>query len=298
MIESDPVQKDEFKHFCKPALSHSHPLQSPSSPSTTTTHHPPPLLSHSQGSNFLLITLPSEVWFHVATFFNARDMLNVSGLSRAWRCLSLDDVLWKALYERRFGKLTQILIPPLLSWKDFYAAHKIYKGGWDTACMGRMLVTRERHTVSHGGDFLGSYQCVRGAIPVSSGICYWEISIDRLCIHQTGFHVVIGAIPSSFNYWHTYLSCNGGWGYLADGRKSHNSGNGEAYGSKYVEGDIIGVLVDMNAHSITFFRNGVSQGVAFNNVYGVVYPGVSLLTGGQRVSMVKVENLKFPYRSK
>ncbi len=42
--------------------------------------------------------------------------------------------------------------------------------------------------------------------------------------HQTGFHVVIGIVPESFSGYNTYLSSNGGWGYLADGRKAHNSG--------------------------------------------------------------------------
>lgn len=43
-------------------------------------------------------------------------------------------------------------------------------------------------------------------------------------MHQTGFHVVVGLIPPSFNSFNSYLTSNGGMGYLADGRKAFNSG--------------------------------------------------------------------------
>jgi len=152
--------------------------------------------------------------------------------------------------------------------------------------MGKMILSRDFKSATHGGDFLGSYQCVRGTLPITTGVTYFEVQIDKLSPNQTGFHVVIGVVPANFNYWHTYLTSNGGWGYLADGRKAHNSGNGEMYGMKYVQGERVGVLVDLTKHTVAFYLNGISQGIAFNNVVGPVYPGVSLLTGGQRVLLV------------
>lgn len=38
-------------------------------------------------------------------------------------------------------------------------------------------------------------------------------------------------------------------------------GNGEAYGRKYIQGDHIGVLVDLNRNIIIFYLNGISQGI-------------------------------------
>jgi len=50
-------------------------------------------------------------------------------------------------------------------------------------------------------------------------------------------------------------------------------------GSAYGLGDVIGVRIDLRAQSIEFFKNGVSQGVAFTNVdpaLGPFYPAISL----------------------
>lgn len=55
-----------------------------------------------------------------------------------------------------------------------------YCGVWDQECMGKMVLSLDKKTVTHGGDFLGSYQCVRGTVPITSGVYYWEILIDKL----------------------------------------------------------------------------------------------------------------------
>jgi len=39
-----------------------------------------------------------------------------------------------------------------------------------------------------------------------------------------------------------------------------------SYGSSFTVGDEVGVLVDMDADTVTFYKNGVSQGVAFDNI--------------------------------
>lgn len=55
-----------------------------------------------------------------------------------------------------------------------------YNGVWDANNMGKMWISEDKLTVTHGGDFLGSYQCVRGTSPITSGIGYWEVVIDKL----------------------------------------------------------------------------------------------------------------------
>ena len=61
-----------------------------------------------------------------------------------------------------------------------FTSNKGYSGEWDSENMGKMLISPNKLTVTHGGDFLGSYQCVRGSVPISSGVCYWELNIDKL----------------------------------------------------------------------------------------------------------------------
>lgn len=51
-----------------------------------------------------------------------------------------------------------------------------------------------------------------------------------------------------------------------------------AYGAVYVAGDVIGVAMDMAANTLTFFKNGVSQGVAITGMTGTYFPTVGRST--------------------
>lgn len=66
------------------------------------------------------------------------------------------------------------------------------------------------------------------------------------------------------------------YGYT--GNKFPGAGSsGSSYGAKYGVGDCIGVAVDMDSDTIEFFKNGVSQGIAFNDIKAMgtaIYPFV------------------------
>jgi len=49
----------------------------------------------------------------------------------------------------------------------------------------------------------------------------------------------------------------------------------EKYGRGYGAGDVIGSLFDADAKTIEFFVNGVSQGIAFKDVQGPLYPSIA-----------------------
>ena len=51
-------------------------------------------------------------------------------------------------------------------------------------------------------------------------------------------------------------------GYFNDNGNLQQPGVSVAYGDPYTTGDIIGVAFDLDVGEITFFKNGVSQGVA------------------------------------
>lgn len=60
--------------------------------------------------------------------------------------------------------------------------------------------------------------------------------------------------------------------------------NAEPYGQSWVIGDVIGCCIDLEADEISYFRNGVSLGVAFNGIRKMVpglgyYPAISLSQG-------------------
>lgn len=53
-----------------------------------------------------------------------------------------------------------------------------------------------------------------------------------------------------------------GVGYLGNTGQKYLGGTLSAYGSTFSVGDVIGVVVDFSTGSVTFYKNGVSQGVA------------------------------------
>ncbi|KAK5583014.1 hypothetical protein RB653_004604 [Dictyostelium firmibasis] len=244
--------------------------------------------SSSSLSSYSMLNLPQEIIFHIFHYLDVKSLTQVSSTNSLLQLISNDNELWKRIVISRFGGDTSIEIPkPYYSiWKDYYKAFKTYKGVWDSSKKGKIFITNNNRTITHAGDYLGSYQSIRGTEPISSGIVYWEFYINTLNANQTGFHLVVGVVPESFSIWQTYLTSNGGWGYLADGRKANNSGNGVTFASCFVQESTIGCLLDMNKKTLSFYLNGVFQGVAFDNIEGTVYPGVSLLTGGQSVSLV------------
>ena len=67
---------------------------------------------------------------------------------------------------------------------------------------------------------------------------------------------------------------NKGYGYLTDGTKA-NAGY-VSYGDSWGAGDVIGIAFNATNGELTFYKNGVSQGVAFTNLFSNPYfPAVS-----------------------
>lgn len=71
-------------------------------------------------------------------------------------------------------------------------------------------------------------------------------------------------------------------GYIGGtGGKCFNQPKSLDYGEKYGRpGDCIAVQLDFGGGTIEFFKNGLSQGIAFTNLTGTVYAAVSLTATG------------------
>jgi len=104
-----------------------------------------------------------------------------------------------------------------------------------------------------------------GTVGMSSGKWYWEYTQD------VGATTMLGIVAEEWNannYLHNltqaYLY------YAVDGNK-YNNGSGAAYGASYTVGDIIGVAFDADTGSLTFYKNGVSQGEAYSGIPASTY---------------------------
>jgi hypothetical protein len=97
-------------------------------------------------------------------------------------------------------------------------------------------------------------------IGMSSGKWYAEIT----GVSTTGgFYNAIGLGKEGAS---GYLGSNAqGWGYHQDGRKIAGGG-AASYGASYAQGDVIGVAFDADNGTLTFYKNGSSQGTAYTGL--------------------------------
>ena len=110
-------------------------------------------------------------------------------------------------------------------------------------------------------------------IGVSSGKWYWEIVIT------SGNTSIIGISNGNANVqtvnYYTGQDTNGYGYYSSDGKKYYN-GSGSTYGSSYTTNDVIGVALNMDAGTVTMYKNNVSQGVMASGLTGTWFPTMSV----------------------
>ena len=111
-------------------------------------------------------------------------------------------------------------------------------------------------------------------IAVASGKWYFEQTIN-----SGNANVGISATIAVFNSGDETGSVSNSVGYKSNGQKGVN-GSFAAYGASYTSGDVIGCAFDMDAGSVTFYKNGVSQSTITNCITaGLTYTPVFSVNG-------------------
>jgi hypothetical protein len=130
-------------------------------------------------------------------------------------------------------------------------------------------------TLSSGNlAWSGSNQTTTGTIGVTDSAFYFEV---RVTTYSSG-NGYIGICNQ------TWQLTDGSWGwdqifaYVTDGRAGGN-GAAAAYGATYTAGDTIGVAFDVTGNTITFYKNGTSQGAAFTGLTGIFTPAIWEVNG-------------------
>jgi hypothetical protein len=112
---------------------------------------------------------------------------------------------------------------------------------------------------------LGSNYNIASTIGVSSGKWYWE---------YTG---AAGQLVGIFLQGGLISSTTGALSYFSDGNK-YTGSTPSAYGASWLGSDVIGVALDLDAGTLTFYKNNVSQGTAFSSLSGTYFPWVRTST--------------------
>ena len=105
-------------------------------------------------------------------------------------------------------------------------------------------------TVSSGANWTPAI----GTLSVSSGKWYWEYN----CISNTGNSTAIVGVMNAFTT--VYANPPTTTGYRASNGNKYIDWVVTSYGATLAAGDIIGCALDLDAETITFYKNNVSQG--------------------------------------
>jgi SPRY domain len=112
----------------------------------------------------------------------------------------------------------------------------------------------------------------------TTGKWYWEFTLGSSVLgNGIGIALTTSRLRDTSSYYYGALSTG------TTGRLYVNGGAGTTYGANYTTNDVIGVALNLDAGTLTFYKNGTSQGVAASSVTGA-YDAVIAGGGGQSMS--------------
>ena len=123
------------------------------------------------------------------------------------------------------------------------------------------------------------WQMVRSLQSFSTGFVRVGVRVVKMPPSTNNWRSIVGVTPENVDCSgrKQWVGTDGSWGYISSsGGKCHQLAKSETYGAPYGEGDVVGVIMDFSHRMLTFFKNGVSQGVAFTNLVGPVHIAASL----------------------
>jgi hypothetical protein len=145
---------------------------------------------------------------------------------------------------------------------NYCVMNPLYQAGTATPTNANLTVTQ----ASNGAQ-------VASTFGMTTGKWYYEHTITAVGGENS---VGIGIAPSNGAYIGGFANQ---YGYYSNGNKTTN-GTLTAYGASFTTGDIIGVAYDADAGSLTFYKNGTSQGVAFTGLSGTFFALAATRTAG------------------
>jgi len=126
---------------------------------------------------------------------------------------------------------------------------------------------------------------VRGTLGKSSGKWYFEVTVTGLAGTSPAYPPLIGIAGATNPLMSSWMGVSEYLYYASPAGSTVIWSNNfrTTYGTALTAGDVIGMAVDLDNRQIIYYRNGVSQGVAFTSTTfaaGTYYPLVTDPNGG------------------
>lgn len=111
--------------------------------------------------------------------------------------------------------------------------------------------------------------CATATMAVNSGKWYWEFTAGAASANA--YYVSVCDVNNWSSPGKTQTDMFNSpniWTYYGTSGNTINNATQTAYGATFTNGDVIGVALNMDAGTITFYKNNVSQGTAFSTLSG------------------------------
>jgi len=135
-----------------------------------------------------------------------------------------------------------------------------------------------------------------GTIGMSTGKWYWEFQITAGTV---GAAIGIATIDRQQDQGLSNSTGGYAYGYINDGTKFvsvSSTPTTTSYGASYTTNDILGVAYDATNATITFYKNGSSQGTAFTGMTVATYlPAFGNTTGSSMTAQLNFGQRAFAY---
>ena len=131
-------------------------------------------------------------------------------------------------------------------------------------------------------DSVGDNENINGTMAVSTGKWYWEVRADSVNASFIGVKWMDG--DNTQKHWE-----NGqGISYYSSNGNKYAINGGESYGDAYSSGEIIGLALDMDGQTLTYYNEGVSQGAidfSSRSEYTLLAPALSSAENSSAMTM-------------
>ncbi len=147
-------------------------------------------------------------------------------------------------------------------------------------CGADISISGDALSAVYQGD--DTWSTLLGTKSFSSGVSSWEIRVTK----SSTQYIFVGVATSTADL-NTFLGgCGSGYGFIGEQALYHNREKVKIYGDQFATGDVIGVTLDLNHGTLSFSKNRKSLGVAFDKIFGELFPAVAFYNVDQQLEIV------------